>query len=210
MTHLSTVALLSYESSTFTLVDFFYLSNLHGKALILMAIWHSHGLNYAWVRRTLNLSLIRVIAVAIALAILFSNISATNAQVNIPTKPIEVDLFVDGLSLLRPEVLLEQSLKAGGKTELTIDNKPSGKMTIKSVKQLPITINVTQPDGSVKELADPRATFETNLFITLTGIAQMQNTGAVVGESLVKIGSPAKIEGFNYDINATIADVKEQ
>ena len=68
---------------------------------------------------------------------------------------------------------------------------------------------MTQPDGSVKQLPDPSATFETNLFIALTGIAQMQNTGAVLGEGLVKIGSPAKIEGFNYDINATIADVKQ-
>ena len=175
-----------------------------------MAIWHSHGLNYAWVRRTLNLSLIPIVIVAIALLVLFSNISATNAQVNIPTKPIEIDLFVDGLNLLRPQALLDKSLKAGGKTELTIDNKPSGQMTIKSVKQLPITINVTQPDGSVKELPDPSATFETNLSIALTGKAQIQNTGAVVGEGLVKIGSAAKIEGFNYDINATVVDVKEQ
>ncbi len=207
---MSTVALLSYESSTFTLVDFFYLSNLHQKALILVAIWNSNGSNYARVTRTFNLSLTLIITVAFALAILFSNISTTNAQVNIPTKPIEVDLFVDGLSLLRPEVLLDQSLKSGGKTDLTIDNKPSGQMTIKSVKQLPVTINVTQPDGSVKELPDPSAKFETNILITLAGVAQMQNTGPVIGESLVKIGSPASIEGFDYDINATVVDVKEQ
>ena len=175
-----------------------------------MAIWNSNGLNYARVRRTLNLSLIPIVIVAIALFVLFSNISATNAQVNIPTKPIEVDLFVDGLNLLRPQALLDKSLKTGGKTDLTIDNKPSGQMTIKSVKQLPITINVTQPDGSVKELPDPSAKFETNLSIALTGKAQMQNAGAVVGESLVKIGSAAKIEGFDYDINATVVDVKEQ
>jgi hypothetical protein len=190
------------------LLTLFYLSNLHRKALILMATWHSNGLNYAKVRRTLNLSLTLVFTVAIALTVLFSNIPSSTAQVNVATKPIEVDLFVEGLNLLHPEALLEQ-LKTGGKTELTIDNKPSGKMTIKSVKQLPITINVTQPDGSVKELPDPSATFKTNLFIALTGIAQMQNTGAVLGEGLVKIGSPAKIEGFNYDINATIADVKQ-
>ena len=156
-----------------------------------MAIWNSNGSNYARVSRTLNRSLTSIIVMAIALFVLFSNISTSNAQVNIPTKPIEVDLFVDGLNLLRPEALLEQSLKTGEKTELTIDNKPSGQMTIKSVKQIPITINVTQPDGEVKELPDPSAKFETDLFITLTGKAKMQNTGAELGESLVKIGSPA-------------------
>ncbi len=182
-----------------------------------MAIWNSNGSNYARVRRTFNLSLTSILIMAFtaasvlifALLVLTSNISTTNAQVNISTKPIEVDLFVDGLNLLRPQALLEKSLKTGEKTELTIDNKPSGKMTIKSVKQIPITINVTQPDGSVKELPDPRAKFETNLFITLAGKAKMQNTGAVVGESLVKIGSPAKIEGFNYYLNATVTDVKQ-
>jgi len=196
----------------------FYLSNLHRKALILMAIWNSNVFNSARLRRIFNLSLTPIIIVALTVSVvliflpvfLFSNISVSNAQVNTPAKLIEVDLFVDGLSLLRPEALLEKSLKSGQKTNLTIDNKPSGLMTIKSVKQLPITINVTQPDGSVKELPDPSAKLETDIFITLTGKAQMQNTGAVVGESLVKIGSPAKVEGFDYDINATVTDLRTE
>ncbi|MEO1374618.1 MAG: DUF4330 domain-containing protein [Cyanobacteria bacterium J06635_10] len=162
------------------------------------------------VRRILNLSLTPVIIVAIALLIFFCNISISNAQVNIPRKPIEVDLFVDGLNILRPEALLENSLKSSGKTDLTIENRPSGIMMIKSVKQLPITVTVRQPDGSVKELPDPRAKFSTDLLITLTGKAQIQNTGAVIGESLVKIGSPASIEGFDYDINATVIDLRLQ
>ena len=173
-----------------------------------MAIWHSNGFNFARVRRILNLSLIPVITLTIMGIFFFSNISISNAQVNIPTKPIEVDLFVDGLNLLRPEVFLEKSLKTGGKTNLTIENRPSGEMKIKSVKQLPITRNVTQPDGSVKELPDPGVQFETDILITLTGKGQIQNTAAVIGESSVKIGSRAKLEGFNYDINATIVDLR--
>lgn len=194
----------------------FYLSNLRQKALILMAILNANGFNSAWVRSIFNKKLSPIIiagfttltVLIFASVIMFSNIAASNAQINTATKPIEVDLFVDGLNLLRPEALLEKSLKSGQKTDLTIDNKPSGLMTIKSVKQLPITINVTQPDGSVKELPDPSAKFETDIFITLTGKAQMQNTAAVLGESLVKIGSPAKLEGFNYDINATVTDLR--
>ena len=194
----------------------FYLSNLRQKALILMAILNSNGFNSAWVRSIFSKKLSPIIiagfttftVLMFASVIMFSNIAASNAQINTATELIEVDLFVDGLNLLRPEALLEKSLKSGQKTDLTIDNKPSGLMTIKSVKQLPITINVTQPDGSVKELPDPSAKFETDIFITLTGKAQMQNTAAVLGESLVKIGSPAKIEGFNYDINATVTDLR--
>lgn len=183
-----------------------------------MAIWHDNGFNYARVRRVFNLSPTPIIQaaknasaiLAIALLIFFSNISISNAQVNIPTKPIEVDLFVDGLNLLRPEALLAKSLKNGGKTSLTIENRPSGEMKIKSVKQLPITRTVTQPDGSVKELLDPSVQFETDILITLTGKAQIKNSGAAIGESSVKIGSPAKIEGFDYDINATIVDLRLQ
>lgn len=194
----------------------FYLSNLRQKALILMAILNANGFNSAWVRSIFSKKLSPIIiagfttftVLMFASVIMFSNIAASNAQINTATELIEVDLFVDGLNLLRPEALLEKSLKSGQKTDLTIDNKPSGLMTIKSVKQLPITINVTQPDGSVKELPDPSAKFETDIFITLTGKAQMQNTAAVLGESLVKIGSPAKIEGFNYDINATVTDLR--
>lgn len=152
MTHLSTVPLLSYESSTFALVDFILFVQLASKGI------NFNG-NLAFSSFKLCLCKANFESVAYSnnysgdrTRILFSNISASNAQVNIPTKPIEVDLFVDGLSLLRPEALLDKSLKAGGKTQLTIDNKPSSQMTIKSVKQLPITINVTQPDGSVKEL----------------------------------------------------------
>ncbi len=194
----------------------FYLSNLRQKALILMAILNANGFNSAWVRSIFSKKLSPIIiagfttftVLMFASVIMFSNIAASNAQINTATELIEVDLFVDGLNLLRPEALLEKSLKSGQKTDLTIDNKPSGLMTIKSVKQLPITINVTQPDGSVKELPDPSAKFETDIFITLTGKAQMQNTAAVLGESLVKIGSPAKLEGFNYDINATVTDLR--
>ncbi|MEB3220376.1 MAG: DUF4330 domain-containing protein [Nostocales cyanobacterium 94392] len=161
-------------------------------------------------RKIFNLSLTPVIVIAIAILILFSHISVSNAQGKAPTKPIEVDLLVNGLNILRPQVFLEQSLKKGAKTNLTIDNKPSGEMIIKSVQQLPITTNVTQPDGSVKELPDPSAKYKADILITLTANAQIQNTGTLIGESLVKIGSPAKIEGFNYDINSTVVDLRIQ
>ena len=190
------------------MLTFFPLSNLHHKAFIVMATWKSNSFNYAGVKRMLKQLLTPVIILAIALIFIFHQVSISKAQVNIPTKPIEVDLFVDGLNLLRPEAFLQQNLKNNGKTNLTIENRPSGLMTIKSVKQLPVTINVTQPDGSVKELPDPRAKFETDILITLSGKAQIQNTAPVIGESSLKIGSRAKIEGFNYDINATVVDLR--
>ena len=41
-------------------------------------------------------------------------------------------------------------------------------------KQLPRTVNVSQPDGTVKELPDPKANnFSTDMLLTLEGKAQV-------------------------------------
>lgn len=41
---------------------------------------------------------------------------------------------------------------------MIIRNQPYGQIEIKSIQQLPRTVNVFQPDGSVKELPDPKPT----------------------------------------------------
>jgi len=95
-------------------------------------------------------------------------------------------------------------------TNIIIRNQPHGQIGIKSVKQLPKTVLVPQPDGSLKELPDPRANqFSTDMLLTLNGKAQITNNGPVIGNSKLKIGTPVELEGFNYNFNATI-DVRIQ
>lgn len=124
------------------------------------------------------------------------------------TQPVEIDLFVQGLSVKNPKAFLEQGLKPGTQTNITLKNQPEGKLNIKSVKQIPITLSVPQPDGSVRELPDPKENFRMDILITLTGQANVQDKGLYLGKSRLKIGTPAEIEGFNYFTRATVIDVR--
>jgi Domain of unknown function (DUF4330) len=140
---------------------------------------------------------------------LFPGSSGSVAQLGAKTSPMEVDLVIRGLNVRDPEQLFNNGLKKGGKTNVIIRNQPHGQIAIKSIQQLPRTINVSQPDGSVKELPDPKINnFSTDLLLTLEGKAQITDSGPVLGSSKVKIGMPFELEGFNYNFNATVIDVR--
>lgn len=124
------------------------------------------------------------------------------------TQVVEVDLLVKYLSIRRPQELVNQELKNGVKADITIENQPAGQMQIKSVDLIPITTAVTQPDGSVKELKDPTARFVTNMLITLSSTAEIKDDGSFIGDSELKIGMPATMEGFNYYFRGSIIDVR--
>jgi len=105
-----------------------------------------------------------------------------------------------------PQQLVKQGVQGRWKTNIIIRNQPHGQIGIKSVKQLPRTVLVPQPDGSLKELPDPRANqFSTDMLLTL---GKITDNGPVIGNSKLKIG-PVELEGFNYNFNAVI-DVRSQ
>jgi Domain of unknown function (DUF4330) len=130
------------------------------------------------------------------------------AQANPLLQPVEIDVLIQGMGVSKPIVLLEGGLKAGASTSVTLRNQPEGAMNIKSVKQLPIAIAVPQPDGSVKELPDPKNNYKVDLLITLTGKAQVQKQGLFFGKSQLKVGIPTEIEGFNYLSKGSVIDVR--
>lgn len=139
----------------------------------------------------------------------FPGTSGSVAQVGVTTKPVEVDLIVRGLNVRDPQQLAKQGFKSEGKTNIIIRNQPHGQIDIRSVQQLPRTILVPQPDGSLKELPDPRANqFSTDMLLTLGGKAQITNNGPVIGNSKLKIGTPIELEGYNYNFNATVIDIR--
>ena len=133
----------------------------------------------------------------------------SGAQIGATTKPVEIDVIVRGLNIRDPQQLFEQGLKAGGKTNIIIRNQPHGQIEVKSVKRLPRTTLVPQPDGSVKELPDPKANqFAADMLLTLGGKAQITKNGPVIGNSKLKIGIPVELEGFNYDFNTSVIDIR--
>lgn len=133
----------------------------------------------------------------------------SGAQIGATTKPVEIDVIVRGLNVRDPQQLFEQGLKAGGKTNIIIRNQPHGQIEVKSVKRLPRTTLVPQPDGSVKELPDPKANqFNMDMLLTLGGKAQITKNGPVIGNSKLKIGVPVELEGFNYNFNTSVIDIR--
>jgi hypothetical protein len=123
-------------------------------------------------------------------------------------KAVEVDVIVRGLSVLDPNGLLQQ-FQQEKKTNIIIRNQPYGQVDIKSVKALPRTVIVPQPDGSAKALPDPRPdAYSTDMLLTLGGQAQITQNGLVLGNSKIKIGTPLELEGSNYDFNASVIAVR--
>jgi len=155
----------------------------------------------------LDLGALLVILLVFVGIFLFPGTTGSLAQVK-NTKPIEVDVLVRGLSTTSPEELI-QEFNTRKQLNIIVRNQPYGEVGIKSVKQLPRTIVVPQPDGSAKELLDPRASsFSIDILITLVGKAQITTSGAVFGNNKVKIGSTIELEGYNYDFNGTVVDVR--
>lgn len=131
------------------------------------------------------------------------------AQVGAQAKAIEVDAVVRGLSVAQPQQLMTD-IKAAQKTNIIIRNQPYGQISVKDVKPLPRTVSVTQPDGSVKALPDPRPemAFSTDMLMTLGGNANITDDGPVLGNNKIKIGTPIELEGQTYRFNATIVEVR--
>jgi hypothetical protein len=157
----------------------------------------------------LDIGALLVILLVIGGIFLFPGTTGSVAQVGTTTKPIEVDLVVRGLKVRDIDRLSAQGFKEKGKTNVIIRNQPYGQIPIKSIEVLPRKIIVTQPDGSIKLIEDPRENiFSTDMLLTLAGKATITDSGPVLGNSKVKIGMPFELEGFNYNFNASVIDVR--
>jgi len=156
----------------------------------------------------LDLGAALVILLVIVGIFFFPGTSGSLAQVGVPTKPVEVDVVVRGLSIRQPQNLLKE-FQTKKKTNVIIRNQPYGQVDVKAVRELPRTIIVPQPDGTAKAVLDPRQdNYSTDMLITLTGKAQITKNGPVLGNSKLKVGTPVELEGFDYNFNASVIDVR--
>ena len=130
-------------------------------------------------------------------------------QTNSSNKPIEVDVIVRGLTVADPQGLL-QSIAQGKKTNIIIRNQPYGQVDVLKVLQLPRTVAVPQPDGSVKPYPDPRPelNYTVDMVITLSGEAQILSDGPVLGNNKIKVGTPMELEGQTYRFSAPVIGVR--
>ena len=173
-----------------------------------MAILDSKGRLFGKIN-LLDLGALIIIMLVIGGIFLFPGTTGSVAQVGTKTVPIEVDLLVRGLNVREPQRLYDEDLKKGGKTKVIIRNQPYGQIDIKSIQELPRTIVATQPDGSVREVEDPRENnFSKDMLLTLEGKATITENGPVLGNSKVKIGMPFELEGFNYNFKGSVIDIR--
>jgi hypothetical protein len=134
------------------------------------------------------------------------------AQIGSTMKPVDFDVILRGNDLQNMKSPNPQApVQAGEKTSLIIRNQPFGEVTVKFVTQMPRTVVVPQPDGSVKALPDPRpeAGLNADFLVTLTGEARMTPNGPVLGNNKIKAGTRVEIEGIDYNYSdLVVQDVR--
>ena len=157
----------------------------------------------------LDLGAACVILLVLAGIFLFPGTSGSIAQQMGGTQPIAVDLLVRGLSVRDPQAMLNQ-LEEEKTANVIIRNQPAGQIDIVSAQELPRTVSVPQPDGSVKALPDPRPeiVYLTDMIVTLEGQGQITDNGAVMGNQKVKIGGVIEIDGSDYNFRGSVIDVR--
>jgi Domain of unknown function (DUF4330) len=138
--------------------------------------------------------------------LLFGN---SAAQVAANVQPIEVDVIVRGLTVRNPQELVK-SLADQKKTSIIIRNQPYGEVNVLKVENLPRSVAVPQPDGTVKSFADPRPELQytVDMLITLGGDAQITPDGPVLGNSKIKVGTPIELEGQTYRFMSPVVGVR--
>lgn len=140
---------------------------------------------------------------------LFPGSSGSVAQLGVETKPVEVDVMVRGLTVASPQEFVNE-IRNAGKTNIIIRNQPYGEVDVKTVKELPRTVAAPQPDGSLRAIPDPRPELDytVDMLITLGGDAQIVDSGPVLGNNKIKIGTPLEIEGLTYRFNTSVVGVR--
>ncbi len=129
------------------------------------------------------------------------------AQLSNPdNKPVEIDMMVRGLSVLKPNDLV----KVGDKTNIIIRQQPRGEITVNKVEVLIPKIPVPKLDGTLTVLPDPRLadSYQRDFAITLAANAKVTNDGVIFGGDKVKIGTTIEIEGPKYLVKGSVMDVR--
>ncbi len=152
-----------------------------------------------------------MLLVAVAVFLVPGTSGSSVAQLGVQTKPVQVDTIVRGLTVSDPAALV-QSLQDSKTVNVIIRNQPYGELNVVGVKQLPRSVAVPQPDGTVISLPDPRPEldFTLDMMITLAGDAQITDDGPVLGNNKVKVGTPLELEGQTFRFNAPVVGVQIQ
>lgn len=100
--------------------------------------------------------------------------------------------------------------QVGDETFITIRNVPYTKLQIVDFVYQPkkIVIPVNDAKQPFQIIDDYSAPYQYDFVITLIDDAKITKDGPVVGGNKLKIGLPIVLEGFNYRLSGTVANVK--
>lgn len=137
---------------------------------------------------------------------LFPGTSGTAVLGQQSTQRVEVDVVVRGLSASDPKAFI----KEGNKMNIIVRKQPSGEATLKAVRFLPRNMAVTQPDGSLKVLPDPRpeSALTNDMVLTLVSNAQIAQGTPVMGGEKVKVGTPLELDGPLYNFSSSVIEIR--
>ncbi|KKI99676.1 DUF4330 domain-containing protein [Prochlorothrix hollandica] len=173
-----------------------------------MAILDSQGRLFGRIS-ILDIGAVLVIVLVMVGVFLVPGTTGSVAQVGTVTQPVEVQLWTRGLSVADPAGFLEM-LKTEGKVNIIIRNQPYGQVELLKVEETPRSIIVAQPDGSALSIPDPRPElgYTLDFIMTVGGEAQITDSGPVLGNSKLKIGTPVELDGKLYNFNTSVIDIK--
>lgn len=136
----------------------------------------------------------------------FPGKSGSSIASNAERLPVEVDVLVRGLSATDPKSVI----KEGSKTSVLVRKQPTGEATLKNIKFLPRNMAVTQPDGSLKILPDPRpeSAISNDMLLTLASNAQVVEGTPVLGGEKVKIGTTLELDGPTYNFPTSVVAIR--
>ena len=97
--------------------------------------------------------------------------------------------------------------KIGGKTAITIRNRPYTKLEIIKSESKPKLLIIPDFHGSFKTPLDPTRTNIKDYTVTLTDEALKTQDGYVIGGNKIKIGNQIELEGFNYRLNGKVINI---
>lgn len=113
------------------------------------------------------------------------------------------------IEVLIPDVFSSTNdyFKTGGKSAITIRNRPYTKLSIIKAESKPKLTVIPNGPGAFKTITDPAKPDVKDYIVTLSDTALKTEDGYVIGGNKIKIGNQIELEGFNYRLNGKVINI---
>ena len=126
-------------------------------------------------------------------------------KIGIPARTIQVQATILGINDLEAA----GTFQPGKAMAISVDNAPLTPVILESVETLPDSTWATLPDGSIQAQPDPRpeTEYSRNVLLTMEGQGYQNRRGSFLGLKRVRVGSSIRVNGFEFDTQASVVAV---